>query len=316
MMLTKQILFLAFLILVLADLPTKTTLKIVDKNPGFELQCKNSASGAKDELKFELIPEDNGVDARFEFKSDTDSIKIATKFRVKLYNIVEYIDTNGNGYFDDGDTVIQTYELSPNGKDDWRSDQRTITVGSADCQVFQVQTLDGVFTIIGYYGPEAMTVTDLGHTYNLNPGIVEFVYTIEDFPYAALSTRLALQARFKSKSSLKEKTEDSSASKNGVSTTLEIDGSTKTISAGYEWVDSAEAGNQTIRVLTSPLRAVNASQKESGLDENESRLYFSFDSDAQPTHIEWDPTFGATSSAVICSSSLLLIAGLFVAFFN
>lgn len=262
-------------------------------------------------MNFKLEGETHGIDAKFEYKSDGDSTKITSKFRSKIYSVVEFVDNDPAG-FDSGDTIVQTYNMG-----DGKYISTAGTVAGKDAasvastvSTTSISTEDGHFTARVYYSDKLVTFdqqvggTDVEQEVSMASLKMDFI--IQDFPYQQNDTKLAFEGRFKSKEKVKNDGERSIVTKIDTGDGVEE-------SVGFSFLTDVDVDGEKVSLIQSAGGAPETAgaDKESG--EEEFQKYFTVDKVGKHTKITWDPVVGfeASSSALLAPLSLLVMFYLF-----
>ena len=107
-----------------------------------EIESELETGGTEDSFKIEVDVGLGGVEFKIEFETESATNETEREFEVDFDSLIEYIDVNDNGVYDDSvDTDLQTVELTS-------FEPIAYTIGNASgipVHIFDVVTLDGVF---------------------------------------------------------------------------------------------------------------------------------------------------------------------------
>ncbi|MHA1472042.1 MAG: hypothetical protein ACTSQW_02965 [Promethearchaeota archaeon] len=159
----------------------------------------------KNKIEFEIRNDTNGAEFKIEFtpnyEPSSNESHIELEFEVTFKEIVEYIDLNLNGVFDElVDTEIQVLSLNS-----FQTTEYTLIDLSPDTQMhyFIVRTTDNVFAVHAYFVEEFEIVNGT----LITPSETKIDIEISNFNYLQSNTRLALYTKLESELSYEEKNE-------------------------------------------------------------------------------------------------------------
>jgi hypothetical protein len=273
----------------LAD-DSKRELKIDEKPDRIVVNSKEKDGDSKSEIQFEIKTDNGELEIRVNYLEDSDTSKSRFQARLGVFEVIEFLNTDGVKGYQLGDQIIQSIDLDQDGKGLW--DDIVCTTGNNryDCDV---NTSDGKL------GASIHLVGDVTDVQGVptRPTSLKFDININltdkrNDSYVALIIR----SFSKEKQSVKDKSDENDE---GFTKTEE-----KQVSFGdngfFSWAtDATVAGTPGIEVFNGPLTSDDTGA-ESG--ENGHRLAFTFISTTRGL-IEWDPKLGTTASTSDASAA-------------
>jgi len=150
----------------------------------------------KNKIEFNIQNDSNGVEIGVEYTPDYDSSsnssEIELEFEVTFKEIVEYVDVDDNGMYNDSiDTEIQVLALS-NFQPTYYEVQSISN--DTDLHYFLVTTTDGVFSAHIFIAEEFEIVNDT----LITPSETKIDIEIDNFNYLNQNSRLALYTKLES----------------------------------------------------------------------------------------------------------------------
>jgi len=296
---------------------TKRDVRLTQNNHQLKLMArsKNADTGDKSAFRLVMDASPDGALAAFDFfQKGTEEDKSGYRFRINLYEIVEWKPVNeGDVYNPNNSTVVGGYNIGNSG---WKQfDGKTFkisskTVGEEKLFTFEASTVDGVFTVRGHAAGKALSDNKL----SLNANKVKFDYIINNYPYSGKDgeTSLALKAKIMSRMLPHTKT----VSDGGELTISNANNANATAVAFFNWDSNVSIdGGETVKVVSSSLNAAeDPFQLESG--EQENKVYFSLQTTKHSKVITWDPSMGvnpnSSSMAVLSFMAVMFSAIMFL----
>jgi hypothetical protein len=277
----------------------------IDDRGKFELRAQRKDKVSEEEIRFKLEGEDHGIDSLFEFKMDSASVEVDSKFRTKIYRLVEFVDVGPAGY-DAGDEVAQSWNMenedfyslmegeTPSGQllngtqvnVPWKSVMYT----AADASSFAAKA---------YYTEKAALVG--ASQAQVSMASIKLDFIITNFPYTREDTKLAIEGRFKSREKVEEE--------GGPEVKTKIDTGNGLTSAGFTWATVVNVDGEEVDLIQSAVTQVSADDKDSTTgDDLEYSTYWTVDKVGQHSVITWDPIIGLaeTSNSAVLTPALLL----------
>jgi len=274
-----------------------------DARGKFELRAQRKDKVTKEEIRFKLEGEDHGIDSLFEYKMDSDSADAASKFRTKIYRLVEFVDEGPAGY-DAGDELVQSFNMD-------NTDLYSLTQGlTASGQLLDGQQVNVPWSTVAYtsgggsfaakaYYTEKATIVGASKA-EVSMASIKLDFVITNFPFTRDDTKLAIEGRFKSREKVEE---------GGTEVKTKIDTGNGLAAAGFSWATVVEVDGEEVDLIQSAVTQVSASDKDSTTgDDLEYSTYWTVDKVGQHDLITWDPMIGLgeTSNSAVLAPALLL----------
>jgi len=277
------------------------------------LRSKTDTTNVENEVEVDVEVENDRLDINLEVKIQSDNgdskTKGNAKFRLGLFELVEYSSNDASAGYTIGAQLHQQYEL---GKDAWGNFDSPVK--NADgTWTWSITTKDGVVSLFFKVGESSFAEGSS----TVPPSAIKFDFKINNFPYkkpVGQASRLALIAKLKTQSLLVEKSKSKEDGNNGA-VVLNPSDSTNVY---FEWEPSVIDGSgQAVTVDVSQPKLENTDSEGSS-----HVVIFSFLSD-NPASLLWDPVCGASgegldnedsssaSHAVSASLSAIVLAALF-----
>jgi len=312
-----------------------------------ESESDSEDENQKDRCKISIQTGDNGalrIQVRWFHK--TNDSKETLNFKVRFDELVEYMESDvpSSGFDADFDTIVQHYILGSDSNG-WAAP--VTTEGANGETIFTFQTADGVFRVDVII---TASLTELENGVSLAPNEMKLDVYINNFPYIGTGSYLALVGKVQSKYEASDD-EDTTAGEEGTSlegaaffswdTTVladgvEVDVITSTYvnaDADNDYDDGEDGGdgedgedgdgseNESEGSESSEPDVSGARKRDDGGDgdgdDHEDRpevateYIWTFDTDAQPASIYWDPKI--TTKGVQVASPASIVSVTFVA---
>jgi hypothetical protein len=241
------------------------------------------------EDEFEILFDiEDGPYFKLEYENNMHTSENELSFEVKIRELIEYIDKNLNGRFDEDDDIVNTYSLErPIFKN--LSYQKKLSDNNETINLVSTQTEDHVFKMNLYFSNNFSNLNNQV----LTPSELKIDFIIDKFPYEEKDTLLALRAMLETDHEIELEVE-SFDEINGFSENESVFNITTTNNGGFfSWAETAivdgieKSVNSTINI-----------QKEETITENEknsnqvTNLYFSY---PRGNNIFHDPKIGIVS---------------------
>ena len=219
-----------------------------------EIQSELESGGTEDSFKIEVAVGPNGAEFKVEFETESTTNETEREFEVQFVELVEYLDVNGNGIYDDSiDTDLQTVELVS-------FEPLVYTVeNTADgpVHIIDVLTTDGVF------GARVYAVGDFTEINGsiIVPTQVKIDVMIMNFNFTDISSQLALKVELSTEmeTSFDDTTEDEDEGR--AVSEAEMDILLTDVTGFFSWKESAEIDGTTYPVNSS-IHEVTATEQE------------------------------------------------------
>jgi hypothetical protein len=252
----------------------------------------------KNKIEFEISNESNGLSFKIEFTpnyiSDSNTSQIELEFEVTFREIVEYVDVNMDGVFDESvDEEIDVYPLN-----DFKEPVYTISDIALDTKMHYIAltTSDDVFTAHAYFVEEFEIVNDTLVT----PSETKIDIEINNYNYLNDTSQLALYTKLESEVEyeMEDDTEDEELGY------AEDESSAYTMMNSFKgffsWKENATVDGIVKDVLVSQI-------EDDDFEPNEQKIYLNY---PRGTLIYHDPKIGIGLSLAsqIPGYSVLIIA--------
>lgn len=244
-----------------------------------EIESQLETGGVEDSFKIQVEVGSNGVEFKVEFETESATNQTEREFEVAFDRLVEYLDVNDNGIYDDSiDTDVQTLELT-----------------SFDPIIYTVEnTVDGPIHIIdvmtsdGIFGARVYAIgafTEINGTV-IAPTQVKIDVFIRGFNFTEVDSLLALKVELGSElqTSFDEVTEDEQDGR--AVGEAEMDFLLTDVTGFFSWKESALIDGVAYQVNSS-IHEVSATEQE---------IYLSYPQGSEIVH---DPKIGFENLLII-----------------
>jgi len=251
-----------------------------------EIESKLETGGTEDSFKIE-VDIDGSVEFKIQFEAETAINETEKEFKVGFDQLVEYIDVNDNGVYDDEvDTEIQTVELisfEPLA-------YSTENISGIPIHIFDVLSTDGIFSARIYA---------TGDFTNINgsviaPTQVKIDVFIHNFNFTESTSQLALQVHLETslETSFDNQTEDED---NGRAIDeAAIDVLMTDVNGFFSWKESAEIDG-VVHQVNSSIHEVSATEQE---------IYLNYPQGSEIIH---DPKIGFENLLITGGNALPIV---------
>jgi hypothetical protein len=195
----------------------------------------------KDDFSID-ISANNELSFKGLYKSHTETNHINLEFQLRLYSIVEYLDTDENGVYDaDVDTYVGEYDID---------EFSPIVYTNGDAHILVIETIDGVF-LARVFAVEG--ISDINGVI-VTPMEVKIDFEIHNYDFIESESRLALLVHFQTNAAYgwNEKTHAEEAGYESEETEVEM--KNRDATGYFSWANHAVADGQDVEVLGSPLK--------------------------------------------------------------
>jgi len=201
----------------------------------------------KDDIRISIKIESDGLEFEVGYAEDHDSVENEIEFSVTFNKLIEFIDINSDGMFDNiSDIFIREILL-----DDFEPFTYSQTSISEYTHLHHIiaNTTDGIFKAHFYICEEFYII----NSELITPTQGKIDIEINDFPYFNESSQLALHVKLEAEADYEEEeeTEDESlgysSNENGVKST------NNAFTGFFTWKENATIDGKTERVVASPL---------------------------------------------------------------
>ncbi len=150
------------------------------------IKSEKETDTGKDEFEA-TIDVNSDPEIKFDYKVEGGDNTVNEELKVVLNEIIEFIDEDSGGTYDENDTVVQVYELSDIGFDDLAYVTNDLGDDGTE-HVITATTNDEVFSFVTHV---TECFTQINGT-NVKPTQLKIDYMINDFPYQETDSKLAL----------------------------------------------------------------------------------------------------------------------------
>ncbi len=219
-----------------------------------EIESELESGGTEDSFKIEVAVGPNGAEFKVEFETESTTNETEREFEVQFSKLVEYLDVNENGVYDDStDTDLQTLELV-NFEPLVYTVENTV---DGPIHIIDVLTTDGVF------GARVYAVGDFTEINGsiIVPTQVKIDVMIMNFNFTDVSSQLALKVELSTEveMSFDDSTEDEDEGR--AVSEAEMDILLTDVTGFFSWKESAEIDGTTYPVNSS-IHEVTATEQE------------------------------------------------------
>ncbi len=249
-----------------------------------EIESSREIGGVENSFKIEVITGLDGLEFKLEYETENSTLETEKEFEVGFEEIVEFIDSNANGVYDDeSDTDVQILELVSFNPIAYR----VANTADGDVHIFNVTSTDGVFTAMIYAAGE---FADINGTV-VAPTQVKIDVIIRNFNYIDDGSQLALKVKLEAsgEAHYDDVTEDEEDGR--ATNEAEIDLVIEGMDGFFSWKESAE--------IDGVLYPVNATIDE--VSATEQKLYLNY---VRGNVIIHDPKLGIENILVLSSAGL------------
>ena len=269
-----------------------------------------------DQITVEMKKETGDSESKIEFKTDLSEGKFKLKFEeetgqleteqkleVKLQQLIEFVDGNGNGAYDEGETVASAYHIGDSGNSlSGAPDNGSVNWGTPTLEDITITGKLGKKIVArgtfgdagqGTFGLDMMVFGDFTSisTSQIRPTDVKIDFIIENYPYTRDDSAVGLMMKTKTKQEQERDHIDLDDDEEGVvaASTTEVN----SISLSFSWKQTATVDGVDLPVHTTVLN----SQTDSDEDEFEFKQQFVL-SYARGDVIVHDPVAGVGYASV------------------
>jgi hypothetical protein len=252
-----------------------------------EIKSQLETGGVEDSFKIEVEVGPNGVEFKVGFETETATNETEREFEVQFKELVEYLDVNSNGVYDDSiDTDIQTLEL-----DTFEPIVYTLeNTPAGPVHIIDVLTTDGVF------GARIYAVGDFTEVNGsvIAPTQVKIDVMIRNFNFTDVDSLLTLKVELSSEmeTSFDGETEDEEDGR--AVDEAAIDVLMTDLNGFFSWKESAEIDGVT-HLVNSSIHEVTATEQE---------IYLNYPQGSEIIH---DPKIGFENLLLVGGNPLPIV---------
>lgn len=216
-------------------------IEISDEEAKIESELKLGES--KDEFTLKVSTEDEGIEAKLEYESEIETAETETEFeldfKINFYALIEFVDTNADGVYNESDDLKQTVPLTD-------FDPISYTVDT-DLHMITVSTSDGVFTCKLYAVGEFAVIDGTIVT----PTEVKIDIIIQDFNYLDTTSMLALYTRLETKTEYEVEDETDDELEGFAENEAALETTMNAFTGFFSWVETATVDGVEVQVTSS-----------------------------------------------------------------
>lgn len=219
-----------------------------------EIESQLESGGTEDSFKIEVDVGANGVEFKIAFEAETAINETERAFEVDFRQLVEFIDNNSNGVYDESiDTDVQTLELVSFLPIAYSTEN----ISGTTVHVFDVSTTDGIFGARIYATGD---FTDINGSL-IAPTQVKIDVFIRNFNFTEVDSQLALKVGLSTEleTSLSDQTEDEEDGR--ATNEAAVDILMTDINGFFSWKESAVIDGVAYQVNSS-IHEVSATEQE------------------------------------------------------
>jgi LPXTG-motif cell wall-anchored protein len=260
------------------------------------------------EFEISMKTGDEGLEFEFEYERDNETVETEIEFEVKITELIEYIDTTADGFYNHSDDeTVQVVKL-----DDYIPIEYSVqTIDTETVHIFYVETTDGVFSATMYVTGEFAEINEVlvaPTQIKIDIGIHNFNYTEDD---SVLALKVKLESELEVDYEDDEETEDEEDGR--ATDEHEVEVSLGDYTGFFSWIETATIDGVEHEVKATPIE----------INEEENKLYLNY---PRGTEIIHDPKIGMTNllsntgllgtteTLLFAAAALLSIAGLILVF--
>lgn len=238
---------------------------------------------------FELLfTIDNGPIIHFHYTPEATPSKYDMDFDISFLELIEYLDSNSNGRYDESDETLSTYSLTnATYKDITYS--TLISEDNETISVARTKTIDDQFSLVLYVTGNFSTLENQ----ILTPSEVKMDFIIDQYEFTQNTSYLALDVELHSVHSVEIQSETFDEKQGLSQQENELNISSLSHNCFFSWLEYAEIDNETKEVnvsvyTTSSQTIINDSKELSKV----TSVYFAY---PQGDYILHDPKIGVMS---------------------
>ena len=226
----------------------KRKIKVENDSKEVIIESELEEGEQKDKIKIKFQTSDIPVfDLEYESKSGSGEVEL--QFSIQFHSLIEFEDNNGDGTFNTpGDQIINSSLFESMTFLPIQSS--TVTSGNSTLYIFNVTTVDGLFSLQFYVSNEFTKVNEA----LITPTQIKIDISIKSFPFSSSSSALALQTKLEAESEYEvdDTTEDEEEGRN--SDEKEVEVTLGGFTGFFSWVETAlvDGVNKTVKTTQDP----------------------------------------------------------------
>ncbi len=239
-----------------------------------QIESHQNYSDIQNEISIHMKAESEGLIFEFSFDNESDVSDFEIEFSVEIPEIIEYVDLNEDGFYNDTtDTLVQQVELN-----DFNDIVYTIeNISNNLVHHLSIVSTDGVFSAGVYFSSEFALVNGIliaPTQIKIDVGIHGFGF---DEPESVLALKITLDSEVDVEYEEDDETEDEEDGR--ATDESEIDISLGEYSGFFSWIENVTVDGVNFPVNATPLTT----------DEEETKLYLNYPRGNEIIH---DPKIG------------------------
>jgi len=246
-----------------------------------------------------LFTIDNGLIIHFHYAPYENVSNKGIDFDVYFNGLIEYLDNNSNGRYDESDEILSRYSLSNATYEDITY-STILSEDNETISVVQTKTIDDQFSIVLYVTGNYSNL----QSQILSPSEVKMDFIINQYEFNNPSSYLALEVELHSNNSVQIESETFNEKQGFAQKEHELNISSRSNNCFFSWLEYAQIDNETKKVnvsvySTSSQTIINESAQFSKI----TSVYFTY---PQGDNIVHDPKIGVMSISYQAYASSLI----------
>lgn len=249
---------------------------------------------------FELIfTIDDGPTIYFQYNPEKNNSKYDMEFDFSFQKLIEYLDSNANGRYDEFDKILSSYSLSNTSYEEITY-STVISDDNETISIAQTKSIDGQFSLVLYVTGNFSTLQNQ----ILAPSEVKMDFIINHYDFTQNTSFLALEVELQSVHSVEIQSETFNEKQGFSKQEHELNISSLSHNCFFSWLEYAQIDNVTKEVnvsvyTTSSQTIINESTQLN----KKTSIYFTY---SQGDNILHDPKIGVVSISYQAYASSLL----------
>jgi hypothetical protein len=240
-----------------------------------------------EEIEVEIRSEDK-IKVSIERSTHNGTAEPEIEAEVEFREIIEFVDSNGNGAYESGDDEISSFDLRDTEYNEL--DYTTATTADGETEhIVTAQTSNGIFRVV-LHAVGDFAVIESGV---ISPSEIKLDLIIEDYPYEEDNTQLALMAKLETEAEVDLHDDDEDDEEDDED---ELKITAPEAEAFFSWANNATVDGQVTPVYTTIVP-----------DENGKKIFFAY---TRGTSINHDPKLGVPYLTLPSDTGVLIGANL------
>lgn len=256
------------------DAEREVSVSVTDSEVEFSLERESAASEDRIEVRFDTS--DAGFEVNYE--AESGNTELEKELEVWLHQLVEYVDANANGKYDEGEEIVGGWDLSSSsterlmdedrGEVTWRPLSHMETTSATGVPGHKIEAradfgTNGVFGLDLYAFGAATRIGDA----TVGPTEVKIDIIIQNYPYVREGTALAILVETGSSSEFETDHEDVDADEKGLASTSLV--GDKMVSLLFTWKETVRVDGVDRPVGTTLFEGSSSSETTTTQSEQE-----------------------------------------------